>query len=123
MKIKDALVFMLSVCNYPGDKQDYATRFEKTVHTQTFTVLVKKLPLYQQQEIEKIGNIETSDEAKVTLLTEYVSKEEYLIEFQQAAADAFVEFLEVTKESTSPEQKGKLKAYFETLIANQVTFQ
>ena len=108
----ELLLEILSIIDYPNDKNKCVKEFEELNHAEAMTNMLERLPNDVQEKIKAVQY----DEKEVI---KYIDQKEYLSELIKVSEDAFINLLNDISATLTEEQKNKIQLLLEASDKDQ----
>ena len=105
--LKEIIVKILTIINYPRDKQKFALEFEQMNYAEAVTNIIEQLPMEQQQQVRNSTNLQKT-------LKQTISEEAFRSELEKVSYNSLPDFLQAFWETITPEQQTAIGALIKT---------
>lgn len=112
------LSFVLTIINYPNNKQKFIVDFQQVCRQYTVLSLVEKLSKDKQEELKgKLKNIISGDVGKQIIFS-YFSQEDYRILLDQYAQKLFQDYIADISPKLSSENRQELERFLRAKLSS-----
>ena len=108
----ELLLEILTIIDYPNDKNKYLKDFEEMNHAEAMTNILERLPSDIQEKIKAVHY----DKNEVI---KYIDQNEYLSEIIKVSEDALIKLLDDISTTLTEEQKNKIQLLLEASEGDQ----